>query len=151
MGLTSTGRFVCRTDLVGCVSSLDIPLASGGRPQALTPFRGCQVYRLAPLFGGIPTGPETFWGLPDASDLLPCDRTHIKKRPFVTIVRLVRLMTNIGTIQQRQTWGRKAPGIVWATFGWASCIIVQHGLRLGSNPISPLPPTIINLRVIDLL
>ena len=28
-----------------------------------------------------------------------------------------------GTVQQRQTWGRKALGFSWATFGWASCNI----------------------------
>ena len=29
----------------------------------------------------------------------------------------------VGTVQQRQTWGRKAPGFGLATFEWVSCII----------------------------
>ena len=44
------------------------------------------------------------------------------------------------------------PGFGWATFGWASCIIVQQGSSLGSCPtFFPKTPTIIDLRVIDLV
>ena len=37
-------------------------------------------------------------------------------------------------VQQRQTWGRKASNFGWATFRWASCIIVQQGSSFGSCP-----------------
>ena len=46
-------------------------------------------------------------------------------------------LSGSGTVQQRQTWGRKAPGFGLATFRWASCIIVQQGSSLGSSPTFP--------------
>ena len=49
------------TDLVGCVSSLETSRASVGRhPQALTLLEGVRF--IAPLFWGMPTGPEAFLG-----------------------------------------------------------------------------------------
>ena len=40
--------------------------------------------------------------------------------------------TSSDTVQQKQTWSRKTPGFGWATFRWASCIIVQQSSSLGS-------------------
>ena len=34
---------------------------------------------IAPLFRGIPTGPEAFWGIPGVSELRFCAWTHLKK------------------------------------------------------------------------
>ena len=62
---------------VGCVSSLDISLASGGRPPRLKPPFEVGLSPGAPK-RGMPTGPDEFLGLPDASGLQPCDRTHLK-------------------------------------------------------------------------
>ena len=38
-------------------------------------------------------------------------------------INLLLALTPAGIVQQRQTWGRKAPCVGWVTFGWASCII----------------------------
>ena len=58
----------------------------------------------------------------------------------------------MGTVQERQTWGRKAPGFSWAIFGLASCIIVQQGLSLSLYPTFPsLLLTLTDLPVIDLV
>ena len=40
-----------------------------------------------------------------------------------TGINLRLALTLVGTVQQKQTWGQKAPGFGWATFGWVSCII----------------------------
>ena len=66
----------------GCVTSLDIPRASEeGIPQALTLLRGVglSLGAWAPLFRGMPTGPEVFWGMPGACGLRSCAWTHLKK------------------------------------------------------------------------
>ena len=53
-------------------------------------------------------------------------------------------------IQQRQTWGCKAPGFSWATSGWARCIIVTRATDSArAQPSPPLIPTLIDLWVID--
>ena len=82
MGLTSAGRGVSDTDLVGCVLSLDISQASGGSPPRFySPRRGL-VHRLAPeatLFRGMPTRPEAFLGRPGVSGLRPCVGPTLKK------------------------------------------------------------------------
>ena len=71
------------TDLVGCVSSLNIPRASGGCPlQVLTLFGGVKyiAWRLRyPPFRGMPMGPQAFLRIPGASGLWPCARTHFIK------------------------------------------------------------------------
>ena len=66
-----------------------------------------------------------------------CQRNCQKKvRQYQTIFKST---AGSGTAQQRQTWGCKAPGFSWATFGWASCIIVQQGLSLSSYLTFPSP------------
>ena len=77
MGHTSAGRSVNDRDLFRCVTSLDIPRASGGCP----PRRG-KVYRLAheaPLSRGMLTGLEAFLKLPGAFRQRYCAWTHLKK------------------------------------------------------------------------
>ena len=46
MGHTSAGHGVSGTDLIGCVSSLDIPRASWRRPLSFNPLRRGNVYIL---------------------------------------------------------------------------------------------------------
>ena len=38
-------------------------------------------------------------------------------------INLLLALTPVGIVQQRLTWGRKAPGFGWAAFEWASFII----------------------------
>ena len=67
---------------VGCVLSLDVPLASGGRPPGFNPLRRGWVYRPAPeapLLRGMPTGSEAFLEMPGACGLGPCAWPHPKK------------------------------------------------------------------------
>ena len=65
---------------------------------------------------------------------------------------LVESILCTGTVQQRQIWGRKALGFGWATFGWASCVIVQQSSSFGSCPtFPPLIPTISDLWINDLV
>ena len=67
---------------VGCVLSLDLPLASGSRPPGFNPLRRGWVYRPAPeapLLRGMPTGPEAFLEMPGACGLRPCAWPHPKK------------------------------------------------------------------------
>ena len=84
---THFGRPWCeRHGSVGCDSSLDIPLASVGRPPRFKP--SSEGLGLSPGAWGVPkrrmpTGPEAFLGLPDASGLWPCDWTHLKKYDLV--------------------------------------------------------------------
>ena len=81
LGHTSASRVVGCTVLVRCISSLEILLASRGRPPGFNPLqRGCVYYLApeAPLFEGIPTGPEAFWGLPDGCGLQSFDRNKLK-------------------------------------------------------------------------
>ena len=68
---TSAGRSASCTDLVGCVSLLDVHQAgcAGILPGFNAPQRGW-IYRW--------TGPEAFWGMPGASGLRPCAWTHLK-------------------------------------------------------------------------
>ncbi len=54
LGHTSADRVVHCTVLVGCASSLEILLASGGLPQALTLFGGV---RFIPYLPYLPTPP----------------------------------------------------------------------------------------------
>ena len=77
---------------VGCVLSVDVPLASGFKP-----LRRGWVYRPvpeAPLLRGMPTGSEAFLEMSGACGLRPCDWTHPKKRPCAILVRLVGQRTN---------------------------------------------------------
>ena len=65
----------------GCVSSLDIPLPSGGRLPGLKP--SSEGLELLPgawgaLKWGMPTVPGTFMELPVTCELRPCDLTHLK-------------------------------------------------------------------------
>ena len=81
---------------VGYGSALEIPLASRAVPLALTLLRGVSPGAWGIPKRGMPTWPEAFLELPDVCGLRPCDRTHLKKRPCATLVRLVGRMTNIG-------------------------------------------------------
>ena len=59
------------------------------------PWKGL-VYRLAPeapVLRGMPTGPETFWGMPGVSRLRPCTRIYLK-RPCATLTHLEGCATN---------------------------------------------------------
>ena len=72
LGHTLVGRVVHSTVLVEYASSLEIPLASEGRPpQALTLFKGVMfiAWCLRPPFRGMPMGPEAFLGLQYMSGL----------------------------------------------------------------------------------
>ena len=67
---------------VGCILSLDVPLASGERPPGFNPLRRGWVYRPvpeAPLLRGMPTGSEAFLEIPGACGLRPCAWSHPKK------------------------------------------------------------------------
>ena len=67
---------------VGCVLSLDVPLASGAVPPGFNPLRRGWVYRpapKAPLLRGIPTGSGAFLEMPGACELRTCAWTHPKK------------------------------------------------------------------------
>ena len=82
VGSHSAGRACPGTDLVGCVSALEIFL----RPQKAVspgfyPLRGGWIHCLAPeapLIRRIPTKPKVFLAMLDACELRPCDRTHLK-------------------------------------------------------------------------
>ena len=39
-------------------------------------------------------------------------------------INLLLAMTQARTVQQWQTWGRKVPNFGWATFGWASFVLL---------------------------
>ena len=57
------------------------PSASGAISPCFTPFGGwvyCPAPE-APLIRGMPMGPQVFLAIPGACELLPCDRTHLKK------------------------------------------------------------------------
>ena len=76
-----TGRVVRYTVLIECASSLNIPLASGDRPSRfLTLFGRVRfiAWRLRHPANGNANRTRAFLGLPDASGLQPCDRTHQK-------------------------------------------------------------------------
>ena len=82
LGHTSAGSVARCTVLVGCASSLEVPLASGGFTPGFKPLRRGWVYRLAPEpppFRGMPTSPEIFLKMWVACGLRPCYRTHLKK------------------------------------------------------------------------
>ena len=67
---------------VGCVLSLDVPLASGGCPPGFNPLWRGWVYRSAseaPLLRGMPMGSEAFLEMPGACGLRPCAWIHLKK------------------------------------------------------------------------
>ena len=54
----------------------------GAVPPGFNPLGRGSIYCLAteaPLFRGMPTEPEAFLGMPDASGPLPCTWTHLKK------------------------------------------------------------------------
>ena len=93
LGYTSAGRVVGCTVLVGCASSLDIPLPSGVRPSMV---QRCLVNCLAPgasLCRRMPTEPEVFLKILGACALRPCAQTHLKK-PCAILIRLVGRKTN---------------------------------------------------------
>ena len=71
-------------------------------------------------------------------------RTWLDERGYI----MFAIPAGTGTVLQRLTWSRKAPGFGWATFGRASCIIVQQSSSPSSYPTSP--PNF-DFRVIDLV
>ena len=77
-GLHSAGRAPLGTDLVGCVSALEIFL----QPQGVVPpgfYSFCgEVNCEAPLIRGMPMGSKVFSAMSDACGLRPCDRTYLK-------------------------------------------------------------------------
>ena len=107
LGYTLAGRVVSCTVLVRCVSSLEIPLASGGRPpQALALFREyikqyCGIswsiwenWRLrCSSLGECWQGPRHFWKCQVHVGYSPAPRP-ILKRFCAILVRLVGRKTN---------------------------------------------------------
>ena len=81
LGHTSAGRVVNCAVLIGCASSLEIPLASRGHTPRLSPSSeglGSSSSAWGTPFRGMLTGPEAFLRLPGASGLQPCDWTYLK-------------------------------------------------------------------------
>ena len=87
-------RGISGTDLVGCVSSLDIPRASGAVPQVLTLLGGARFIawrRRRSFLREHRRGP--FWGMPGVFGQRPSAWTQLKK-PCATLVQLVGRSTN---------------------------------------------------------
>ena len=85
--VNSAGRGDDGTALVGCG-------AWWRRQMVKAAWRKCRGAYHSPLFRGMPTRPEVFWGMLGVSGLRSCTRTHLKKRPCATLARLVGCTTN---------------------------------------------------------
>ena len=61
-----------------CLGTGDFLWPQGVVLLRLLPSLGEGGYCLAPIIGGMPTGPKVFLAMLDACGLQPCDRTHLK-------------------------------------------------------------------------
>ena len=119
MGHTSAGRGVNGTDLVGSVSSFDIPRVSWGGeiPLASTLFGGARLITLhlrRLSLGECRRGPWHFWECQAHVGSGPASGSTLK-RPCTTLIRLVGQPTNtVDLIGWIQLMGYTSAGRVWS-------------------------------------